>query len=215
MVASDNVMLALKGLLYCVRAANARVRGVPLSLPPDALPLLFAPPLKLVAQDPADQADPNFVPCWSDMGLLLGHSVPAYLGIINPELRRFGIDTIPVPSSVKELAAGQGVLEYSRREYLAAVGAPDSRERGVKLRQLAEILQNGDLGATEVMLKRWNGKKLPKPKAIGRSPSDRRAKLYRPTEIVAWAEKVEGYLTVPKDELIQRLMTLAVPPMAE
>ena len=80
---------------------------------------------------------------------------------------------------------------------------------------LRSKLQNGDQGATETRLTRWNKKKLAKPDPIGRCPSDRRANLYQPTAIVQWAEKAENYLTVPQDKLVYRIMTLAVPPIAE
>ena len=64
----------------------------------------------------------------------------------------------------------------------------------------------------DAMLKRWNKSRTPKPEPLGTHPSDRRAHLYRPTAIVNWTEKVEGYLTVPKSELIQRLTRIAVRP---
>ena len=115
----------------------------------------------------------------------------------------WGEDLAATISALEQRLAGD--TSGAAPEPLAQVKA----DCGVSLRNVAEILQNGDLERMERMLRRWNRCRVPMPGALGRDAADRRVKLYEPTAIVEWCKKVEHYLSVPEDTLTKRLANLA------
>lgn len=81
----------------------------------------------------------------------------------------------------------------------------EQREPGVTLQQLVDVLYAEDEDKKERTLSRWNKSRVKKPVTLGLWQRDRRQKLYRPTDILEYVKKSEGYLPGSQPTLLKAL----------
>ena len=116
---------------------------------------------------------------------------------------------------VKRWKASKASVVGRMQDTTAPSGESSTRERrGVSLRQLAEILSDGDLTTEEEIMAKMRHCRNRKPEALGKDPAHSQRKLYAPSAIVDWYEKSFHYLPIriQKALLVKRLMHIAVAP---
>ena len=120
-------------------------------------------------------------------------------------LRRWCIEAVLVTDPDAMGNAGTGKAEHSE--------LPKPQRRGATLKQAAEILYAGhDPDTVALALTTWRRKRVLKPRSIGKSKADGRAKLYDCAALAGYVGKVAEHMAMTESVLCERLEYLAEKP---
>jgi hypothetical protein len=82
---------------------------------------------------------------------------------------------------------------------------------GVSLKDAAKVMCDADPQLTKELVRRWRNVRSGKLKECGFDPTHKQRKLYEPSAICDWIEKIEGAVIVAENKLRKRLKDLERP----